>query len=146
MKYKQTKLNNIIKPEDVKSHRVSGRGHGSTRGCKSGRGNNGQKSRSGANKPSTEGGQYPSYLRWNKVGFKSKRIRPAIIKTSDLDIISSKINNSNVVLEDIVVHTSTNKKEKIKVLFDKIPKFCTSCSVHFVSKKVLDHIKVNLIK
>ncbi|HRU51584.1 MAG TPA: 50S ribosomal protein L15 [Planctomycetota bacterium] len=51
-----------------------GRGAGSGKGCTSGKGNKGQKSRSGANKPGIfEGGTMPLYRRVPKRGFNNKQ-------------------------------------------------------------------------
>ena len=58
----------------VKTRRRIGRGQGSGNGCTSGRGNKGQKSRSGySEKIGFEGGQMPLSRRIPKIGFNNKK-------------------------------------------------------------------------
>ncbi len=64
-------LNQMMKV--VYHGRRIGRGIGSSKGKHSGRGLNGQKSRSGERMKGFEGGQNPLYMRLPKVGFKSHR-------------------------------------------------------------------------
>ena len=138
-------LNTILTPSHIKKHKVRGRGSGSCKGGKSGRGSDGQKARSGDNKPKTEGGQYPSYLRWNKKGFNSvKKQKIHIVKTSVIDYISRKLNNPDLTLKQIKLHFKLNK-EKIKILFDKPNKYCVSCESDYASKKVIEVLKVKLL-
>jgi len=70
-----------------KKKRIVGRGRGSGAGKTSGRGENGQKSRSGRGIiKSLEGGQIPIIRRLPKVGFRSKR--PIIYQLVKLDSLS----------------------------------------------------------
>ena len=67
------KLNNLCKSPETKSIKRVGRGPGSGMGKTSTRGENGQKSRSGASiSPWFEGGQSPLYRRIPKRGFTSR--------------------------------------------------------------------------
>ena len=136
------KINNIKKPLCFKSYSVRGRGSGSCKGCKSGRGSGGQKVRSGGNNPHTEGGQYPSYLRWNKIGFLRKSIELNIVKLSNIDKLSYKLSKSILSINDIIVNLKLEKFLKIKILFDKKPKFCKSCETHFASQKVKEYLNI----
>ena len=82
------KLNSLPKGKETKVSKRVGRGPGSGLGKTSGRGENGQKSRSGASIPAWfQGGQSPLYRRLPKRGFNNKRFRVefATINLSDLN-------------------------------------------------------------
>ena len=69
------KLENLITSPETKARKRVGRGPGSGMGKTSTRGENGQKSRSGASiKPWFQGGQSPLYRRVPKRGFNNKRL------------------------------------------------------------------------
>lgn len=95
------KLENLPKTAELKASKRVGRGPGSGMGKTSTRGQNGQKSRSGASiKPWFQGGQSPLYRRLPKRGFNNARFttRYAIINLSDLnkffndgDVVSAEI-------------------------------------------------------
>ena len=77
------------------SSKRKGRGQGSGLGKTAGRGNKGQKSRTGyKQKRGFEGGQQPIQRRLPKIGFTSKRVKPVAInvdrvaKVSELETIS----------------------------------------------------------
>lgn len=75
-------------PGSRKRRKRVGRGHGSGHGGTSGRGHNGQLSRSGGGKgPGFEGGQNPLHMRLPKLpGFKNRfRTEYAIVNVSRLD-------------------------------------------------------------
>ena len=72
----------------TKTRKRVGRGTGSGLGKTSGRGENGQKSRSGySHKPGFEGGQLPLYRRLPKRGFTNAKFKTeyAVINLSDLN-------------------------------------------------------------
>ncbi len=82
------KLENLPKSQEFKVRKRVGRGPGSGMGKTSTRGENGQKSRSGASiKPWFQGGQSPLYRRIPKRGFNNKNFatRYATINLSDLN-------------------------------------------------------------
>ena len=82
------KLENLCKSPEAKATKRVGRGPGSGMGKTATRGENGQKSRSGASiKPWFEGGQSPLYRRIPKRGFNNKRFETkfATINLSDLN-------------------------------------------------------------
>lgn len=82
------KLENLIATPETKATKRVGRGPGSGLGKTSGKGQKGQKSRSGVSiKPWFEGGQSPLYRRVPKRGFNNARFttRYAIINLSDLN-------------------------------------------------------------
>ena len=82
------KLENLPKSQEFKVRKRVGRGPGCGMGKTSTRGENGQKSRSGASiKPWFQGGQSPLYRRIPKRGFNNKNFatRYATINLSDLN-------------------------------------------------------------
>ncbi|MGM9834924.1 MAG: 50S ribosomal protein L15 [Bacilli bacterium] len=82
------KLNELVKSPEAKARKRVGRGPGSGLGKTAGRGENGQKSRSGASiKPWFQGGQSPLYRRIPKRGFNNARFETkyATINISDLN-------------------------------------------------------------
>ncbi len=94
-----------------------GRGPGSGLGKTSGRGENGQKSRSGASiRAVFEGGQSPLYRRLHKRGFNNNefKTRYATINISDLN----RFNDGDVVTPELLKETGIVKKQLsgIKVL------------------------------
>jgi len=77
------------------SSKRKGRGQGSGLGKTAGRGNKGQKSRTGyKQKRGFEGGQQPIQRRLPKIGFTSKRVKPVainvdrVVKINELESIS----------------------------------------------------------
>lgn len=94
-----------------------GRGSGSKLGKNSGRGEKGQKKRSGSSIPATfEGGQLPLYRRLPKRGFNNYEFaqRYAIVNVSDLNVFE----NDTVVNPALLKEAGIVKKELdgIKVL------------------------------
>ncbi len=82
------RLENLPKSKETKVEKRVGRGPGSGMGKTSTRGENGQKSRSGASIPAWfQGGQSPLYRRIPKRGFNNKRFRNeyATINLSELN-------------------------------------------------------------
>ena len=100
-----------------KRRKIVGRGPGSNWGKTSGRGENGQKSRSGySHKTGFEGGQLPLYRRLPKRGFTNARFKTeyAIINLSDLN----KFEDGALVTPEILkeMRLIKNGKNGIKVL------------------------------
>lgn len=111
-------LHELKKNEGATSarHRV-GRGTGSGWGKTSGRGQKGQKSRSGASiNPVFEGGQTPLYRRLHKRGFTNAKfkVRYATINVSELNIFE----DGTVVTPELLKEVGIVKKQLdgIKVL------------------------------
>lgn len=112
------KLENLPKTAELKASKRVGRGPGSGMGKTSTRGQNGQKSRSGASiKPWFQGGQSPLYRRLPKRGFNNARFttRYAIINLSDLNKF---FNDGDVVSAEILKERGIikNNLSGIKVL------------------------------
>lgn len=108
-----------IKPNEgaTKSRKIVGRGVGTGVGKTSGRGEKGQKARSGySSKPNFEGGQLPLYRRLPKRGFNNKAFETkyAIINLSDLN----KFDDNAVITPEILKEMGLVKKQLdgIKVL------------------------------
>lgn len=111
------KLENLCKTPEAKTRKRVGRGPGSGMGKTATRGENGQKSRSGASIPAWfEGGQSPLYRRIPKRGFNNARFRTefATINLSDLN----KFNDGDVVTPEVLKERGIVKKQLcgIKVL------------------------------
>lgn len=111
------KLHELEKNPEKKNRKRVGRGPGSGLGKTSGRGQNGQKSRSGASiSPWFQGGQSPLYRRIPKRGFNNDRfkIEFAVINLSDLN----RFNDGDVITPEVLRESGIIKKELagIKVL------------------------------
>lgn len=104
------KLENLVSTPEYKTTKRVGRGPGSGLGKTSGRGQKGQKARSGVSiSPWFEGGQSPLYRRIPKRGFNNKQFttRFAIINLSDLN----KFNDGDVVDLEALKARKIIKKE-----------------------------------
>ena len=111
------KLNELNKLPEAKRRKIVGRGPGSGMGKTSTRGENGQKSRSGASiKPWFRGGESPIYRRIPKRGFNNANftVRYATINLSDLN----RFNDGDVVTPELLKEMGVvkNSLDGIKVL------------------------------
>ena len=111
------KLESLSRSPEAKTRKRVGRGPGSGMGKTSTRGENGQRSRSGASISAWfEGGQSPLYRRIPKRGFNNARYRIefATINLSDLN----KFNDGDVVTPEVLKEKGIVKKQLcgIKVL------------------------------
>lgn len=111
------KLNQLAKSPETKVTKRVGRGPGSGMGKTSTRGENGQKSRSGASISAWfQGGQSPLYRRLPKRGFSNSRFKVeyAVINVSDLN----KFDEGTVVTPELLRETGIIKSQLsgIKVL------------------------------
>lgn len=112
------KLNELTKAPEAKAKKRVGRGPGSGLGKTAGRGENGQKSRSGASIPAWfQGGQTPLFRRIPKRGFNNARFRVeyATINLSDLNKM---FNDGDVVTPELLKEKGIIKKQLcgVKVL------------------------------
>ena len=108
-----------LKPNEGsrQKRKIVGRGPGSTLGKTSGRGENGQKSRSGySHKPAFEGGQLPLYRRLPKRGFSNAKFKTtyAIINLSDLNRFDNGVEITPEMLKEMGL--IKNLQDGIKVL------------------------------
>ena len=112
------KLHELNSLPEAKRRKIVGRGPGSGMGKTSTRGENGQKSRSGASiKAWFQGGQTPLYRRIPIRGFNNKQFETkfAIINLSDLDKF---FNDGDVVTPEVLKERKIIKKQLsgVKVL------------------------------
>ncbi len=112
------KLNELQSAPEAKARKRVGRGPGSGLGKTSGRGQKGQKSRSGVSIPAWfQGGQSPLYRRLPKRGFNNARYREefATINLSDLN---KYFNDGDVVSPELLKERGIIKKQLcgVKVL------------------------------
>ena len=112
------KLESLPKTKELKNTKRVGRGPGSGIGKTSGRGENGQKSRSGASINAWfQGGQSPLYRRLPKRGFNNTQFETkyAVINLSDLDKF---FNDGDIVTPEILKERGIIKKQLngVKVL------------------------------
>ena len=132
------KLENLSKSPETKARKRVGRGPGSGMGKTATRGENGQKSRSGASISAWfEGGQTPLYRRVPKRGFNNKRFRTeyATINISDLN----RFNDGDTVTPELLFELGIVKKQLagIKVLANgKLEKKVNVKAHRFSSKAV----------
>jgi len=106
-------LNNL-KPASgaTKNRKRVGRGQGSGTGKTAGRGNKGQKARSGySKKRGFEGGQMPLYKRVPKIGFTSRVEKPLAI---NVDKVKSIASLDEITLENIRKVYKLKKSKRYK--------------------------------
>lgn len=132
------KLESLNKTPEFKSRKRVGRGPGSGMGKTSTRGENGQKSRSGASIPAWfQGGQSPLYRRIPKRGFNNTRFETkyAVINLSDLN----RFEDGTVVTPELLKEKGIIKKQLdgVKVLgFGELEKKITIKAHRFSSAAV----------
>lgn len=133
------KLENLPRSKETKSIKRVGRGPGSGMGKTSTRGENGQKSRSGASIPAWfQGGQSPLYRRLPKRGFNNNRFR-CEFATINLDSLNKFFNDGDVVTPEILKERGIIKNSLcgIKVLANgNLDKKLTIKAHRFSSKAV----------
>jgi len=133
------KLENLPKSKETKDIKRVGRGPGSGMGKTSTRGENGQKSRSGASIPAWfQGGQSPLYRRLPKRGFNNKRFRTEFA-TINLDDLNKFFKDGDVVTPEILKERGIIKNSLcgIKVLANgNLDKKLTIKAQRFSSKAV----------
>ena len=133
------KLENLPKSKETKATKSVGRGPGSGMGKTATRGENGQKSRSGASIPAWfQGGQTPLHRRIPIRGFNNKNFttRYAVINLSDLDKF---FNDGDVVTPEVLKERKIIKKQLsgVKVLGNgELTKKLTVKANRFSSKAV----------
>jgi large subunit ribosomal protein L15 len=102
-------------PGSTRNRKRVGRGQGSGTGKTAGRGNKGQKSRSGySRKRGFEGGQMPLYKRLPKIGFTSKIEKPYVINVEKIKAVAEL---AEITLESIKsVHKLGKTVTKVKLI------------------------------
>lgn len=134
-------LHNIKNISKIKNKKRIARGAAGKGGRTAGRGSKGQKSRTGFNIPKGfEGGQSKLSIRTPKIGgFKSRRIRNAIIKSS---IINKNFSENEIVSEKNLIKKNLikniKKNQNIKILFDEKLKYKYKIENILLSKKLIE--------
>ena len=102
-------------PGSTKNRKRVGRGQGSGTGKTAGRGNKGQKARSGySRKRGFEGGQMQLYKRLPKIGFTSKMVKPYVINVEKIKAVAEL---AEITLESIKsVHKLGKTVTKVKLI------------------------------
>ena len=139
------RLENLPKSKETKSIKRVGRGPGSGMGKTSTRGENGQKSRSGASIPAWfQGGQSPLYRRLPKRGFNNKRFR-CEFATINLDELNKFFKDGDVVTPEILKETGIVKKQLdgIKVLGNGTLERKLTVKASVFSKSAIEKIEKN---
>ncbi len=137
------KLHELERNEGAKHERRRvGRGMGSGLGKTSGRGEKGQKARSGVSIPATfEGGQLPLYRRLPKRGFSNSefKIKYATINVSDLN----KFKDGTVVTPELLKETGIlkNQLDGVKVLGDGELEKKLTIKAHKFSRTAVEKIE-----
>ena len=133
-----------IKPTEgaIKVRTRVGRGVGSGLGKTSGRGEKGQKARSGySHKPGFEGGQLPLYRRLPKRGFTNAKFKTvyAVINLSDLN----NFENGAVVSPELLKEMGLikNQLDGIKVLGNGVLEKKLTVRAHKFSEKAKEEIE-----
>ena len=132
-------------PTSNKKKKRVGRGAGSVFGKTAGRGNKGQKSRSGVSIKGFEGGQMPLYRRLPKRGFSnifSKKIQP-INFTQILNIIKKYNLKPNEIKENYFFEKKILNKSKGSVKLLNVGELTSAINIEvsFASKKAIEKVK-----
>ena len=137
------KLHELERNREAKQvRRRVGRGMGSGLGKTSGRGEKGQKARSGVSIPAQfEGGQLPLYRRLPKRGFSNSdfKIRYATINVSDLN----RFDDGTVVTPELLKETGIlkNQLDGVKILGDGVIEKKITVKAHKFSKSAVDKLE-----
>ena len=123
-----------------------GRGIGSGKGKTSGRGNKGQKSRSGVAVKSFEGGQMPLYRRLPKRGFNSfKDLKIAKINLDKIQMFIDKktLNSTDTINSEILKKLKIINKnsKKLKILGKGEIKHKINIQTDLISKSAIEKLK-----
>ncbi len=139
------KLHNLKAPaENRKTRKRVGRGQGSGIGEQSGRGHNGQKSRSGSKRKAWfEGGQMPLQRRIPKFGFKNRfRVEYQAFNVQKLsDFIEAGRLTETITYQGMVENGLVHKNQKVKLLGTGEIDKKVSVEVHACSAKAKDKIE-----
>jgi|TARA_B100000959_G_scaffold36833_1_gene35457 large subunit ribosomal protein L15 len=132
-------------PTSNKKKKRVGRGTGSGFGKTAGRGNKGQKSRSGVSIKGFEGGQMPLYRRLPKRGFNnifSKKIQP-INFNQILNIINKHNLKPNEIKEDYFFENKILNKSKGSLKLLNVGELTSAINIEvsFASKKAIEKVK-----
>lgn len=138
------KLNELGPSSCPKSKKRKGRGIGSGKGKTAGRGQKGQKSRSGVSLNGFAGGQNPIYRRLPKRGFSSQRIDAAKINVSKIEdyIVRGKLDSSKKIDELSLYKAGlfSKKRKPVRLLGDGNLKTPINIEVCFATKTAMKKV------
>jgi large subunit ribosomal protein L15 len=139
-------LHDIKRPKIKKNHKRLGKGQGTGQGGTSGRGNKGQKARSGGNIPAYfEGGQMPIQRRLPKRGFTNIfKVEYRVVNLERLaELNETEVDVQIMELKGIVRKTGKAKPEPVKVLATGKEKFTKTMTIraHAFSKAAREIIE-----
>jgi large subunit ribosomal protein L15 len=102
-------------PGSTRNRKRVGRGQGSGNGKTAGKGNKGQKARSGyKEKRNFEGGQQPLAKRLPKIGFSSRVVKPYVMNVEKIKVVATL---DEITLESIKsVHKLNKSVKKVKLI------------------------------
>ena len=137
------KLHELQPNEKLKKGKRKGRGPGSGNGTRSGRGQDGQNSRSGGGvRPGFEGGQMPLYRRLPKRGFKN--INRKIYETINIETLNAFEDGTEVTPELLFANKFLNKnkaKSGVKILGDGELNKKLTVKAHKFTKSAVEKIE-----
>ncbi len=128
--------------EERKTRRRVGRGSGSGLGCTSGKGNKGQKARSGGNvRPGFEGGQMPLQRRLPKRGFKNYpfKVKYEVINLERL--VAAFASQTDISLEDIYNRGLCAYGAPVKILGEGELSVALKVEAHKFSQAAVEKIR-----
>jgi large subunit ribosomal protein L15 len=132
------------RPEgSTKKKRIVGRGASGRRGATAGRGDKGQKSRSGGNvKPGFEGGQMPLFRRIARRGFNNAKFTKSY-QVLNLSEIAKRYTDGDVVNHETLIAKGLVKRgeKRIKILGDGDLSVKLTVDVDAVSRSATDKIE-----
>lgn len=139
----EMKLHDLAPNERLKDKKRKGRGAGSGLGKRSGRGQDGQNSRSGGGtRPGFEGGQMPLYRRLPKRGFKN--INRKIYETINIETLNAFEDGTEVTPELLFANKFLNKnkaKAGVKILGDGELNKKLTVKAHKFTKSAVEKIE-----
>jgi len=125
-------LHDMTRPKIKKNKKRLGKGHGSGYGKTSGKGNKGQKSRSGGNIPAWfEGGQMPLQRRLPKRGFNNpNKVTFRIVNLGKLqEIDETDFDIGKLEKLNLIRKVGKNNEVPVKILADKADKFTKKINI-----------------
>lgn len=127
----------------VKNKRRVGRGQGSGNGTTAGKGNKGQQSRSGYQRPINEGGQIPIYRRLPKFGFtppNRKSVRTLNVSQLEAWIEKGVIEGTEISLLDLKGLCNGSYADYFKILGDGELTRPVNITAHFFTRSAEEKI------
>lgn len=127
----------------VKNRKRVGRGQGSGNGTTAGKGNKGQQSRSGYQKPINEGGQIPIYRRLPKFGFTPpdrKSVKTLNVSQIEAWIEEGLIDGTEISVLDLKALCNASYADYFKILGNGEISKPVNITAHFFSKSAEEKI------